>query len=90
VIAAPRVNIPRPASLHDWFPAPPATPAEAARQAGVLLVAQAGTCQDPDAREHGRHLRAAEISRANKMLARVGAPYSWANLPGWKQKEYPR
>lgn len=88
MIAAPRVNIPRPAALADWFPAPPATPAEAAERAGVLLVAQARTCQDPDAREHGRHLRAAEIAKANKRLARTGRTYSWENLPGRKQKEY--
>jgi hypothetical protein len=88
VITAPRLNIPRPAALSDWFPAPPATPAEAARQAGALLAAQAQTCQDPDAREHGRHLRAAEISRANKQLARQGHVYGWEHLPGRMQKEF--
>lgn len=88
MIAFPRADVPIPAAVADVFPSPPATPAEAAHRAGVLLVAQARTCQDPDAREHGRHLRAAEISRANKQLARTGATYSWANLPGRKQKEY--
>ncbi|MGW1950250.1 hypothetical protein ACWCRC_38850 [Streptomyces sp. NPDC001940] len=88
MITAPRTGIPRPAALADAFPSPPQTPAEAADRAGVLLVAQAGTCQDPDALEHGRHLRAAEISRANKQLARIGPVYSWANLPGRKQEEY--
>ncbi|MGW8679637.1 hypothetical protein ACWGNN_00960 [Streptomyces sp. NPDC055817] len=88
MIAALRVNVPPPAALANVFPSPPQTPAEAADRAGVLLVAQAGTCQDRDAREHGRHLRYAEIARANKELARTGPVYSWANLPGCKQKEY--
>ncbi|MFB7707905.1 hypothetical protein [Streptomyces sp. NPDC056105] len=88
MIARPPRTVPVPAALVNVFPSPPQTPAEAADRAGVLLVAQAGTCQDPDAREHGRHLRAAEISRANKQLARTRPVYSWANLPGRKQKEY--
>jgi hypothetical protein len=88
VIAAPRLNIPRPAALSDWFPAPPATPLEAARQAGALLVAQAQTCQDADAREEARHRMAARIAAANKQLARQGHVYGWEHLPGWKQKEF--
>lgn len=88
MIASPRTSIPIPDALNDVFPAPPCTPLEAAKQAAAWLVAQAKTCQDPDAREHGRHLRAAEISRANKQLARTGTPYSWVNVPGRKQKEY--
>lgn len=89
MIAAPCTGIPAPtAALDRVFPAPPRTPLEAAQRAGVLLVAQAKTCQDPDAREHGRHLRAAEISKANKMLARTGPVYSWVNVPGRKCEEY--
>jgi hypothetical protein len=59
-----------------------------ARQSGVLLVAQARTCQDPDAREEARHRMAARIAAANKQLARTGTVYGWEHMPGRKQREY--
>ncbi|WP_306317237.1 MULTISPECIES: hypothetical protein [unclassified Streptomyces] len=89
MISPPRTGIPVPTEALDRvFPSPPRTPAEAAHRAGVLLVAQAGTCQDPNAREHGRHLRAAEIAKANKQLARTQGVYRWNDLPQLANKEY--
>ena len=81
MITAPRLNVPIPDAVLDAFPAPPSTPAGQARLAGVMLAAQAQLCQDPDAREEGRHRMAALIA-ADKQLARTGAVYGWADLPG--------
>ena len=82
MIAPPRLNVPVPQAVLDAFPAPPSTPAGQARLAGVMLAAQAQLCQDPDAREEGRHRMAAQIAAANKQLARTRAVYGWADLPG--------
>lgn len=82
MIAAPRLNIPIPQAVHEAFPSPPRTPAEQARLAGVMLAAQAQLCQDPDAREEGRHRMAASIAAANKQLACTGRIYGWGDLPG--------
>ena len=82
MIAAPRLNIPIPQAVRDAFPAPPCTPAEQARLAGVMLAAQAQLCQDPDAREEGRNRMAASIAAANKQLARTGRVFGWGDLPG--------
>jgi hypothetical protein len=82
VIARPPRTIPVPQAILDAFPAPPSTPAEQARLAGVMLAAQAQLCEDPDAREEGRHRMAALIARANKQLARTGAVYGWGDMPG--------
>lgn len=82
MIAPPRLNIPVPQAVLDAFPAPPSTPAEEARLAGVMLAAQAQLCEDPDAREEGRHRMTALIAAANKQLARTGAVYGWGDLPG--------
>lgn len=82
MIARAPYTIPVPQAVLDAFPAPPSTPAEEARLAGVMLAAQAQLCEDPDAREEGRHRMAAIIARANKQLARTGAVYGWGDLPG--------
>lgn len=82
MIARPPYTIPVPQAVLDAFPAPPSTPAEEARLAGVMLAAQAQLCEDPDAREEGRHRMAATIARANKQLARTGRVYGWGDLPG--------
>lgn len=82
MIAPPRLNVPVPQAVLDAFPAPPSTPDGQARLAGVMLAAQAQLCQDPDAREEGRHRMTASIAAANKQLARTGAVYGWGDLPG--------
>jgi hypothetical protein len=47
-----------------------------------MLAAQAQLCEDPDAREEGRHRMTALIAHANKQLARTGRVYGWGDLPG--------
>ncbi|MFD8771429.1 hypothetical protein [Streptomyces sp. NPDC059916] len=81
-----RANVPVPASIAEN--APITDPREQVRLAGVLLVAQARTAKDPHGRELGRQALHQRLAKANKQLARTGPVYSWANLPGRKQKEY--